>query len=88
MTYILLFIALLAIELIYFRLASHFNIMESLLITSQMCLLKGEDIKLISIFVLLIFSFFFLYQSIVSYPDLFDPYKGVFLNSDFQRSMF
>jgi len=66
----------------------YFNIMESLLIASQMCLLKGKDIKLISIFVLLICSFFFLSQSILSYPDLFNPYKGLFINSDFQRSMY
>jgi hypothetical protein len=66
----------------------YFNIMEPLLIASQFCLLKRKENKAISIAVLLIFAFFFFYQSITTYPDLFLPYKGIFINSDFQRSMY
>lgn len=65
----------------------YFNIMEPLLLVSQLSLLKGKDIKSFSSVVFLIFSIFFLYQSIAAYPDLFDPYKGVFVNTDFYREM-
>ncbi|MCK9401552.1 MAG: EpsG family protein [Bacteroidales bacterium] len=64
-----------------------FNIMEPLLISSQILIFKRKENKVAIIFILLVFSFFFFFQSISPYPDLFLPYKGIFINSDFHRIM-
>lgn len=66
----------------------YFNIMESLLIASQICLLKDKDVKIIGIAILFIFSIFFFFQSIAAYPDLFIPYKGIFINTDFHKNIY
>jgi len=66
----------------------YFNMMEPLLISSQLCLIKGKENKIFVSIILLLFSIIFLYQSIAAYPELFDPYKGLFINSDFQRIMY
>jgi len=65
----------------------YFNIMEPLLIASQVCLLKRKENKIMVIALLLVFSFFFFFQSIITYPDLFLPYKGIFINSDYLRNL-
>jgi hypothetical protein len=62
-----------------------FNIMEPLLIASQLCIFKKKGNVVILLLIALVFSILFLFQSIRSYPDLFLPYKGIFINSDFQR---
>jgi len=66
----------------------YFNAMIPLLLSSQIILIRGNAKKAVSIFILLIISGFLFYQSIAPYPDLFVPYKGIFLNSDFHRSMY
>lgn len=66
----------------------YFTIMESLLIASQMLLVKRKENKTIFLAVLLVFSLIFFYQSILAYPDLFLPYKGIFINADFDRMMY
>jgi len=65
----------------------YFNMMEPLLISSQLYILKGKDFKFIAIIILLVFSIFFFFQSIAAYPDLFDPYKGLFINNNYERVM-
>jgi len=66
----------------------YFNIMESLLISCQFLIFyKREDKKYVFL-VLLIMSIVLLYQSIAEYPELFDPYKGIFYNTEFKREMF
>lgn len=62
-----------------------FNVMEPLLIASQICLFKGKLNKSIALTILLVFSIFFFFQSISGYPELFLPYKGIFINADYQR---
>lgn len=65
----------------------YFNIMECFLLPAQFILIKKtklENLALVILFVLLIFLIF---QSINIYEDLFIPYKGIFINSDFDRSM-
>lgn len=64
-----------------------FNIMEPLLIASQLVLFKKNRNKFIIIGVLLVFSILFFFQSIETYPELFLPYKGIFINIDFHREM-
>ena len=64
-----------------------FTVMEPLLIASQICLLQGRSNKSLALIILLGFSIIFFFQSINIYPDLFIPYKGIFINSDFYRIM-
>ncbi len=62
-----------------------FNIMEALLVSAQLFLFNRKENKVVAITFLLILSFFYFYQSIVTYPDLFLPYKGIFINTDIHR---
>ncbi|WP_281238852.1 EpsG family protein [Flavobacterium praedii] len=66
----------------------YFNIMESLLISCQFLIFSRRLDKVYVYFLLLLISIVFLFQSITAYPELFAPYKGVFYNSEFQRTMF
>lgn len=66
----------------------YFNMMEPLLLASQVLILKDKATKFVGLLFFLILSFLFLFQSIALYPDLFDPYKGVFINTEFQREMY
>lgn len=63
----------------------YFNVMEALLLSSFLVLLKNPINKLIYIIILLVISILLMYQSIGEYPDLFDPYKGIWYNYDFIR---
>jgi hypothetical protein len=66
----------------------YFNLMESLLISCQFLVFyKNWDRKFVFLILLLI-STVFLFQSISAYPELFDPYKGLFYNVDLKREMF
>jgi len=65
----------------------YFNIMESLLISCQFLILSKRLDKVYLYFLLLLLSIVFLFQSIATYPELFDPYKSVFYNTEFQRTM-
>lgn len=65
----------------------YFNIMEPLLIASQVSILKGKESKTIAVVAVFILSIFFFFQSIATYPDLFLPYKGIFINSNYSRIM-
>ena len=65
----------------------YFNIMENILLASLIILFGLKKDKIILVFVFTIYSYFSFHQSISIYPDLFLPYKGIFLNSDFKREM-
>lgn len=67
--------------------ALYFNIMECFLISCQFLLLYKRVDKGYLYFVLFLISILFLFQSIATYPDLFNPYKGLFYNVDFVRDM-
>jgi len=66
----------------------YFNLMEPLLIASQMLLLKRNGSNLVGVSILIVVSFVFFFQSISAYSDLFLPYKGIFINTDFQRHLY
>ena len=66
----------------------YFNIMESFLISCQFLVLQKRLDKAYLFIVFLFISILFLFQSISGYPELFDPYKGIFYNKDFVRNMF
>lgn len=58
-----------------------FNVMEPLLITSQLYLFKLKTNRILIVSFLLFFSIFSFFQAIDTYPELFIPYKGVIFNS-------
>ncbi|MGN7990535.1 EpsG family protein [Pedobacter sp. 22226] len=66
----------------------YFNMLECILFTSILFILKRKESKLFFIFFLLILSIVNFYQSISAYPDLFDPYKGLWYNIDYYRRMY
>jgi hypothetical protein len=63
----------------------YFNAMEYFLLAFQFLVLTEKNIKVNFLIVLFIISIFLLFQSISSYSDLYLPYKGIFINSDFNR---
>lgn len=65
----------------------YFGIMECFLLASLMLLFKGKHRELLLV-VLAVYSYFMFNQSISEYPELFIPYKGVYLNTSFERYMF
>jgi hypothetical protein len=67
--------------------ALYFNIMECFLISCQFLLLNKRSDKGYVYFILLLISILFLFQSIAIYPELFNPYKGLFYNVEFVRDM-
>jgi hypothetical protein len=65
----------------------YFNVLEPILLSLQFYMLKDVARKNIFLLIAIVYSFIMLHQSISTYPDLFDPYKGIFINSDFKRNM-
>lgn len=63
----------------------YFNIFEPLLLSYVFCLTKSRRVGLMMIITLLIYCFITVNQSITAYPQIFDPYKGIFFNTDFDR---
>jgi hypothetical protein len=63
----------------------YFTVMEVLLLSSQFLLLKNKHYQVNLLIVLFIITLLLFFQSIAGYDDLFLPYKGVFINSDFHR---
>jgi len=63
----------------------YFATMEVLLLASQFILIKNKHYKVNLLILLFIVTVFLFYQSIGAYIDLFVPYKGIFINSDFHR---
>ena len=66
----------------------YFAMMEPLLLTSISYVLKRDIDKLVFLFVMLVLSILLMFQSISPYPDLFDPYKSIFINKYFHRFMY
>lgn len=64
----------------------YFATMEVFLLASQFLVLKNKYNKVIFLIVLFIIVLFLFFQSIAGYADLFIPYKGIFINADFERS--
>ena len=66
----------------------YFNIMEPILISYALYLIKGNQMKYLLATILFVLSFFLLNNSISPYRDLFDPFKGLFINTDYSRQMY
>jgi len=63
----------------------YFTVMEVLLLSAQFLLIKDRDYTVNFLILLFIVTIFLFYQSISGYADLFVPYKGIFINPDFDR---
>lgn len=63
----------------------YFTVMETLLISAQFLLIKNKDYEVILLLFLFIVTIFLFFQSIGGYADLFLPYKGTVINSEFSR---
>jgi hypothetical protein len=66
----------------------YFNIVESFLLASQFLIFKDKVERGYLLIILFIICVLLLFQSISVYSDLFLPYKGVFINTDFDREMY
>lgn len=63
----------------------YFNIFEPLLLSCLFLLAKDRRVSFLMAIGLFIYCIIFVNQSISSYPELFDPYKGLFFNSNIIR---
>lgn len=66
----------------------YFNIFEALLLTAFLYTLKKAENKFVYLIILFILCIWSMYQSISGYPDLFDPYKGIWYNYNYYRNMY
>lgn len=65
----------------------YFNVMESFLLASQLLLFTPKDRGYVFV-MLIMYSIYIFFQSISAYEDLFIPYKGIFINSNFSRYLY
>lgn len=65
----------------------YFNMLEPILLSYLFVLPKDRKLSFLLMLIILAYSFLTFYQSISAYPDLFDPYKGLFYNTGFKRTM-
>lgn len=65
----------------------YFNVMEPFLIASQLLLFSSKD-RGYMLFMFTIYSIYIFFQSISAYDDLFIPYKGIFINTEFSRNLY
>ena len=63
----------------------YFNIMECFLLASQLLLFPSKKERSYLLILFFVYGYFIFHQSISEYPQLFLPYKGVFINESFER---
>ncbi|WDF68968.1 EpsG family protein [Sphingobacterium oryzagri] len=66
----------------------YFNIVQGVLLTAPLYMFKRYDTKYLYALILFALSFVFVYQSISTYADLFDPYQGIWYNDNFYRPVY
>lgn len=66
----------------------YFSVMEAFILASVPVALKDDLSKKIALGALFLYSIIAFYQSINTYPDLFIPYKGIFINSGYERNLY
>ena len=66
----------------------YFSVMEAFILASVPVALKDDLSKKIALGALFLYSIVAFYQSINTYPDLFIPYKGIFINNDYDRTLY
>ena len=63
----------------------YFSIMECFLLASLLLLFDSRRDRAYLMIVLFIYSYFMFFQSISEYPQLFLPYKGIYINPSYIR---
>lgn len=63
----------------------YFNFLEGLLLSCQFLIFKKKSESVYLLVLLFVLSIFLLFQSISGYMDLYVPYKGIFINTEFHR---
>jgi len=77
-----------SLQIMISRGSLYFTIMEPILMSFLLVLIPSRKYMYIIQLLFLLMSIFYFQQSISPYADLFDPYKGVFINSDLSREMY
>ena len=65
----------------------YFNVMECFLLASQLLLFKYKRDRSYVLLFLILYACLIFFQSISEFPFLFLPYKGIFINESFQRTV-
>lgn len=65
----------------------YFNILEPLLISHAFFLAKDRKTSFIFAIIIFLYCIMTVNQSIATYPDLFDPYKSIFINTNYHRKI-
>lgn len=76
------------LQIIVSRALIYFNIMEMFLVPVAFTLLRPNYGKLIATFLLVAYTIFFTFKGFAGYgegTDYFLPYKGIFINTDYNR---
>ncbi|WP_316832391.1 EpsG family protein [Pedobacter aquatilis] len=63
----------------------YFNVMECFLLASQLLIFRYKKDKSYILIILIMYAILIFFQSISEFPNLFLPYKGIFINEDFRR---
>lgn len=66
----------------------YFSVMEAFLLGSIPLILRDNISKQFSLCALFLYAIIAFYQSIAQYPDLFIPYEGIFINTDYSRDLY
>lgn len=66
----------------------YFNVMEAFLLPAFLILLKTRIERYVAVFFILLYSLLIFYQGMSVYMDLFVPYQGVFINTDYRRQLY
>lgn len=77
-----------ALPVLVSRGSLYFSVMEAFILASVPVALKNDLNKKMALGALFLYSVVAFYQSINTYPDLFIPYKGVFINNDYERNLY
>ncbi|GGA63258.1 polymerase [Flavobacterium palustre] len=66
----------------------YFNVMEVFLIASQLLLFTVKADRKYIVLIVFAYSIYLFFQSISVYSDLFLPYKGIFINTEYKRNLY
>lgn len=66
----------------------YFNAMEPILIGFLLLLVEDKKKRMILLIPLFIIAIINFNQSIGAYRDLFEPYKGIFYNTNYRRLLY
>ena len=77
-----------SLSIIVSRGSMYFNIVEGVLLTSVLYILKERWQRALCVSVVFALSIWMMHNSIKAYPDLFKPYKSLWYNQQYERNMY